>query len=237
MLNLIQQYRWKRWLKARDIKLAVGLRCLSNNANIRVEKAVRIGEVEIKSRDLQIGAYTYIRSGFLQSVSKIGRFCSIGQNVTIGLDADAHPLEWLTTHPIHDIAGGMKYVSSRPSATIGNDVWIGANVTIVNGVCIGDGAVIGTGAVVTKDVPPYAIVGGVPAKMLRWRFDDETLRDALVESAWWDLPIEQMAELPFNDPHTCLSLIAQAKTKEPLKQPLYKLYQVRRTGCLELPES
>ena len=234
LLNFIRNYRWKRWLKARDVKLSAGLRCLSPNASLRVEKAVSLGDVIIKSRSLHIGTHTYIRSGSLQLVSAIGRFCSIGQDVRIGLSADAHPLDWLTTHPVHDFAGGMKHKPSRSATCIGNDVWIGESVIILNGLRVGDGAVIAAGAVVTKDVPPYAIVGGNPAKFLRWRFDDPTLREALVKSAWWDLPIKQLAALPFNEPHICLALIDEARAKQPLTQPAYKQYQIKRTGCIEL---
>ncbi|WP_408102304.1 CatB-related O-acetyltransferase [Stutzerimonas sp. VN223-3] len=234
---MIREYRWKRWLSERDVKLAAGLRSLASTAKVRVEEGVRLGDVSIKSHNLKIGAYTYIRSGLLQSVSEIGRFCSIGQDVKIGLAADGHPLDWLTTHPVHHFAGGMEYESSRPNARIGNDVWVGADATILDGVQVGDGAVIATRAVVTKDVPAYAIVGGNPAKLIRWRFDDAALRQALEDSAWWNLSIQQLGDLPFNDPYTCVSLIGEAKSKRPPVHPLYKQYKVSRTGCIELSAS
>lgn len=237
LLNLIREYRWKRWLSERDVKLAAGLRSLTSTAKVRVEGGVRLGDVAIKSHALKIGAYTYIRSGLLQSVSEIGRFCSIGQDVKIGLVADGHPLDWITTHPVHHFAGGMKYESSLPNASIGNDVWIGADATILSGVQVGDGAVIATRAVVTKDVPAYAIVGGNPAKILRWRFDDAALRQALEDSAWWNLPIEQLAKLPFNDPQACVSIIGEARSNDPLVQSLYRQYQISRAGCIELAAS
>ena len=71
---------------------------------------------------------------------------------------------------------------------VGNDVWIAYRSTVLNGVTIGDGAVVATGAIVTKDVPPYAIVAGVPAKVISYRFADQALREALVASHWWDWP-------------------------------------------------
>ena len=74
-------------------------------------------------------------------------------------------------------------------AKIGNDVWIGEDVKIIGGVTIGDGAIVATGATVTKDVPPYAIVGGVPAKVIRYRFDMPTI-DFLLKDKWWDKPVD-----------------------------------------------
>ncbi|WP_269799630.1 CatB-related O-acetyltransferase [Geodermatophilus chilensis] len=85
--------------------------------------------------------------------------------------------------------------------TIGNDVWIGNRVTILRGVHVGDGAVLAAGAVVTRDVPPYAIVGGVPARLIRWRFP-EPIREALARSQWWTWPDELIREriADFSDP-------------------------------------
>ena len=114
----------------------------------------------------------------------MGKFCSISSGVFI--NPYEHDYTVITTHPI--IRKGISD-NSRPIVFIGNDVLISLNVVITSGVTIGDGAVIGAGAVVTKDVKPYEIVGGVPAKHIKWRFD-ESKRSRLLEQKWWDWDIE-----------------------------------------------
>lgn len=233
MLNIVRDYYWKRWLRKNNVKLAIGLRAIKSSARIEVEEGVRLGEVLIKATNLKIGAYSYIRSGLLQSVSEIGRFCSIGQDVQLGLIADGHPISWLTTHPVHDLAAGLKYTAKKPDTRIGNDVWIGAGAKVLSGLTVGDGAVIAAGAVVTKDVAPYEIVGGNPAKHIRWRFDEDTLRDAIHQSEWWNLPMNQLRGLPFNDPLESLKYIANAKERDSGKARFRRFLIVRR-GCREI---
>lgn len=89
---------------------------------------------------------------------------------------------------------------------IGNDVWLGANSLVLKGVKIGDGAVIGAGAVVTKDVPPYAIVGGNPAKVIKMRFDDETI-GKLMQLQWWNLDLSIIENLPMDDIEECIRMM------------------------------
>lgn len=156
-----------------------------------------------------IGRYSYIKDGFIGSLVSMGRFCSIGQNLRVG--EGMHPTDWLSTHPFqYGAAEWFKFwpehkefspelsLPSKPAPVIGNDVWTGANVTIMRGVVIGDGAVIGAGAVVTKSVEPYSIVGGVPAKVIRKRFDDETIA-RLLRVRWWDYSMTTLQGTPFND--------------------------------------
>ena len=121
---------------------------------------------------------------------RIGSFCSLAREVTILLDGN-HRTDWITTFPFtkfresaRDIEGVIR---TSIGVVIGNDVWIGYGATILSGVTIGDGAVVAAGAVVTRDVPPYGIVGGVPAKLIRHRFPEETVR-LLLQIAWWDWP-------------------------------------------------
>lgn len=126
---------------------------------------------------------------------EIGSFCSIAQNVTIFAGGE-HNLNWVTTYPLriafgHSLAEQAGHPRTKGRTTIGNDVWIGYGTTVLSGVTIGDGAVIGAGTVVVKDVPPYAIVAGNPAKLIRCRFDEVTITK-LLEIAWWTWPLEKI---------------------------------------------
>ncbi len=132
-------------------------------------------------RGTSVGRYSKIRQ------AQIGRYCSIAWDVTIG--APAHPLNRISSHAFsyrkqfgitdHD------EVFPQKTTVIGHDVWIGCSAILISGITVGDGAVIGAGAVVTKDVPPYAIVAGVPARKIRDRFSLE-LQEILEEAAWWN---------------------------------------------------
>ena len=96
------------------------------------------------------------------------------------------------------------------TVTIGNDVWMGHNVNVLSGVNVGDGAVIAAGAAVTKDVPPYAMVAGVPATIKRFRFSKDII-DRLLRSKWWDLELSQLSGLPFRDIERCLDAIERIR--------------------------
>ena len=125
---------------------------------------------------------------------KIGNYCSIAKNVQIFLGG-IHRTDWVATYPFpafYKEAGHIKnFTITRGDVVIGNDVWLCENCTILSGVNIGHGAVVANGAIVTKDVAPYEIVGGNPAKHIRWRFDEPT-RAALLNSAWWDWPEDEV---------------------------------------------
>ena len=125
---------------------------------------------------------------------RIGAYCSIAGDVHIFLGGH-HPVHWVTTYPFGVLREDAQHLE-RPTepkgdVTIGNDVWIGDGATILYGVTIGNGAIIGARAVIAKDVPPYAIMVGNPAKPVRYRFDPAQI-DALARIAWWDWPEEKL---------------------------------------------
>lgn len=125
--------------------------------------------------------------------SKIGKFCSIAENLQF-IVRGAHMIDWVTTYPFHEVWSMDVPLHDLPPhspITIGNDVWIAANVKIKQGVTIGDGAVLATECFVTKDVPPYAVVGGNPAKIIKYRFTEEQIKD-LLEIKWWNWEDEEI---------------------------------------------
>lgn len=123
-------------------------------------------------------------------VVKGGNFCSIGPGVKVYIDGN-HRIDTFSTFPFHIFPSTPNRKDWMPwgkeTPTIGNDVWIGADVLILSGASIGDGAVVAARSVVTKPVPPYAVVAGNPARVVKYRFDEATIRD-LLALKWWDLP-------------------------------------------------
>jgi len=161
----------------------------------------------------QVGRWTYgeptIRSWGEGTVLRIGSFCLIAKDVTILLGGE-HRSDWITTFPFPAIwpsaSAFQCFHKSKGNVVIGNDVWLGLGATVLSGVQIGDGAIIGARSVITKDVPPYAIVGGNPAKLIRYRFEEED-RKFLEKLKWWDWPdelIEQNLDVLLSDDLTKL---------------------------------
>jgi acetyltransferase-like isoleucine patch superfamily enzyme len=148
-------------------------------------------------RNTDIGDYSYVARNCQIYNTSIGKFTCIGPNVITGMGA--HPsAEFVSSHPLFystlGQSSGLVIVEKNlfdefPLTTIGNDVWIGNNAIIKYGITIGDGAIIGSGAVVTKDVEPYSIVGGVPAKVIKYRFSKEQI-EFLLRFRWWDKDLE-----------------------------------------------
>ncbi len=138
-----------------------------------------------------VGDYTYIGGSSKVKNSSIGKFCSIAPDVKIGLGI--HPVDKISTYPgfYSNKASGTVRIGFDPSVqeakkiTIGNDVWIGTGSMILDGVRVGNGAIVAAGSVVTKDINSYEIVGGVPARTIKYRFSEEEIR-LLEEFKWWD---------------------------------------------------
>lgn len=153
----------------------------------------------IEQFGFEIGDYSYgvPRVHVGKAHLKIGRFCSIGRGVFILLGAEHRP-DWVTTYPFNAFHSAAEHIQGVPHSKgdviIGNDVWIGQGASILSGVTIGDGACIGAGALVSRDVPPYGVAAGNPARLIRLRFTEEQIA-ALLELKWWDWPIEDIEPL------------------------------------------
>lgn len=171
----------------------------SERANVQCGKYTKIYPPYFL-HNVQLGDYSYIASNSHAANLTIGKFCSIGPNFCCGLGL--HPTNGISTSPMFystacqngkTLCYRNQFEESKQTI-IGNDVFIGANVTVLDGVHIADGAIVGAGAVVTKDVPPYAIVGGVPAHIIRYRFDEETVK-RMLETRWWNREEHELQEI------------------------------------------
>lgn len=157
----------------------------------RLDDSVKVSKNSKVYPEVKIGRYTYINGNSIVFSGVIGRYCSIGYNVQIG--PPEHPLQNFSTHPMfYKIGGGYSEITEPP--VIESDVWIGSNSVILQGCKVGIGSVIAAGAVVTRDVPPYAIVAGIPARVVKYRFDESTI-DGLIASKWWEKEPDQVEEL------------------------------------------
>jgi chloramphenicol O-acetyltransferase type B len=142
----------------------------------------------------KIGANCYgvpnIKHPHPDAMLTIGNYCSFAKNVEIYLGGN-HRTDWVSTYRFPVFFKQARHIENcaitNGNVTIGSDVWLCQNTSILSGITIGHGAVVANGAIVTKNVAPYEIVGGNPAKHIRWRFDEPT-REALLKSAWWDWP-------------------------------------------------
>jgi virginiamycin A acetyltransferase len=183
---------------------------------VEFESPVRTyGDVTIKKLS-RVGRFSYLNTGTtVFPMVKIGRYCSIGRGCEIGVWD--HPTDWISSSPVqynfkmHFPKSKAKFaqikkLASNKGPVIGNDVWICSGAIIRRGITIGDGAVIGAGSVVTKDVPPYAIVGGIPARIIRYRFEEKTI-ERLLTLKWWDLPVEMLEELDWSNVEETLTTL------------------------------
>lgn len=182
----------------------------------------------IKNPNIVVGDFTYFADtdfekhvthhyDFIGDKLIIGKFCQIGAGVEFVMSGANHQMNAVSTYPFYIFGSWDQSAPSKEDlpfkgdTVVGNDVWIGQNSTILPGVHIGDGAIIGLNSVVTRDVPPYTIVAGNPAKTVRKRFDDELI-DLLLKLKWWDKSVEEInALIPL------LSCSDLAKVKQEIK--------------------
>ena len=173
----------------------ISLLCVLQEASVDKTAAICTG---VKFYRGKIGKYSYIGNNSFVIDTDIGNFTSISTDCYIG--GTSHPTDWVSTSPVfHKWGNIMKKNFSYhefeifKKTVIGNDVWIGNRVMIKAGVKIADGAVVGMGSIVTKDIGPYEIWAGNPAKFIRKRFDDETINE-LLNTEWWNWDDEKIAE-------------------------------------------
>jgi acetyltransferase-like isoleucine patch superfamily enzyme len=184
---------------------------------------------------LYVGSYTFFRQAYLAGVVSVGRYCSIGANFSVG--EPNHPMDWMSTSSVQYQKGKFGYFepmdefepASLPDflgeenrTIIGHDIWIGSNVMVLRGVKVGNGAVIAAGAVVAEDVAPYTIVGGVPARKIRDRFEDPKISEALSAFKWWEFAAPDMSGAPFSDPLKAIEVIAAREQADEIKRTRFE---------------
>lgn len=231
-----------------------GLKCDQAPAvtkSLRYEAPINVTLGNLFQGACSVGAFTYINAHGSFSETSFGRYCSVAEWVCTG--PGQHPTHALSTHPFacdpHNDAAGLNLVPAyraihatrtfapnptstprSPQIVIGNDVWIGMRTVIMNGVTVGDGAVIGAGSIVTRDVPPYAIVAGVPARVIRYRFP-AALVERLLALRWWDYDMAQVTnKVDYGQTEAVVDFMAERIAAGQLSRFTAKRYELKQNG-------
>ena len=198
------------------------------NPGARIIKSRLLGPVFLNrlsqiGPDVVFGKYSGMNENCYVARATVGAYCAIGARTAI--NPFNHPVDWLSINEFQYHPNSFDWVPEYREfkrlerspdmfrhVTIGNDVWTGHNVNIMAGVSVGDGGIVGAGSVVTKDVPPFAIVAGAPARVVRMRFSDGII-ERLLRVKWWDLELSDLSGLPFRDVERCLDRIEEIRER------------------------
>ncbi|KNH10618.1 hypothetical protein ACS79_21540 [Vibrio lentus] len=194
-------------MKNRESRISVRA-FVSNNNNI--SKGVRIAD-GCRVFDSKVGVNSYLADHACLTKTNLGAYSSIGPSVKVNLGN--HPVELVSTSPSTFSNTTSNRYSQFEEVFIGNDVWIGANVLVKGGVTISDGAVIGAGSYVNKDVPPYAIVVGSPAKVIKYRFSEDKIK-AFLKIKWWEWDVKKIEKIKSNGGFDNVEQFIEEHTKE-----------------------
>jgi len=207
--------------------------------SVRVERYANVPH----RRFISSGAFSYCKSQGVGHEFQLGRYCSVGPSVMLGYQE--HPLDRISTHPFTTHAHMVrfareefnkkimihKHAFTSPAPTIGSDVWIGAQSIIKRGVSIGHGSIIATRAFVSKDVPPYAIAGGLPAKVIRYRFSDKII-EKLLALQWWRFNYSDFEGFDFADTESFIDGLQEKIELGAIKEMDNKEY-LRHIDCAQ----